>query len=60
MERLGPHSQAESFDFRFWQRQGINAKWLALWSMVSDYYNIKGRHGNKLRLQRTVQSIKQI
>ena len=49
-----------SLDVRFWQKAGVQARFSALWIMISEFYKIKGKNGNKLRLQRSVQNIKQI
>jgi len=50
----------ERFDIKFWNKAGVNAKFSAMWKMVEEFYKIKNKHGYKLRLQRSVQSIEQI
>lgn len=53
--------KAEEFDVFFWKRAGANAKFVALWGMVKDFYKLKNiKNGNKLRLQRTVWHIERI
>jgi len=49
--------EAQKFDRSFWQRAGVTARFAAAWSLVLDYYKIKGQHGDKPRLRRTVQNI---
>jgi hypothetical protein len=47
-----------SFDIRFWQSQGDRAIFEAAWEMLLDYFLIRGKDVNKLRLQRTVESFR--
>jgi len=47
-----------SFDIRFWQSQGDRAIFEAAWEMLRDYFLIRGKDVNKLRLQRTVESFR--
>jgi hypothetical protein len=51
---------AEDFDKRFWQRAGVQARFSAMWKCVEDFYRLRGKRGYKLRLQRSVEHIKQI
>ncbi len=44
-----------SFDIRFWQSQGDRAIFEAVSEMLIDYFLIRGKDANKLRLQRTVE-----
>ncbi len=50
---------ADAFDRGFWKDAGTEARFSALWKMVEDFYRIRNRHGYKLRLQRSVERIKQ-
>lgn len=47
-----------SFDIRFWQSQGDRAIFEAAWEMLLDYFLIRGKDVNNLRLQRTVESFR--
>ena len=51
---------AERFDRLFWRRAGAKARFSAMWKCVEDFYKLKGKHGYKLRLQRSVENIKQV
>jgi len=51
--------KAEDFNIKFWRNASANAKFSALWQMVEEFYKIRSRHGYKLRLQRSVQNVKQ-
>lgn len=59
MEKASTLSNMASFDPIFWKKVGAQARFSATWSTIKDYYKIRGKHGNKLRLQRSVQNIKQ-
>jgi len=49
-----------TFDILFWQSLSANKRFEATWQMLKEYEMIKGRRSEtKLRLQRTVQNIKQ-
>jgi len=50
----------DDFDIKFWRRAGVFARFSATWGMVEDFCRIKGKNGNKLRLQRAVQNIQQV
>ena len=60
-ERLIPIAEADDdFDLKFWQRAGVQMRFSAAWKMLGEFYNIRGRIGGyKLRLQRSIQNIKQ-
>jgi len=47
-----------SFDIRFWQSQGDNAIFEAVWEMLHDYFLIRGKNADELRLQRSVESFR--
>lgn len=59
-ERLTDYSNSDSFDIEFWRKAGVQARFAAAWKMVEELYRIRGMHGYKLRLQRSIQSIEQI
>ncbi len=60
-ERLIERSKADlSFDIDFWQKAGARARFIAMWKAVGEFYKIRGMDGNKLRLQRSIQSVEQI
>ncbi len=59
MERLTTLSKANTFDSQFWQKQGSQARFAATWKTIEEFYKIRGTNGYKLRLQRSVQNIKQ-
>jgi len=52
--------EAKEFDQRFWQQAGSMARFAAAWGMVIEWIKMKGRHGDKPRLRRTVHNIKRI
>ncbi len=47
-----------SFDIRFWQSQGDRAIFEAAWEMLLDYFLIRGKDVNNLRIQKTVESFR--
>jgi hypothetical protein len=49
-----------SFDIRFWQSQGDIAIFEAVKAMVNDYFLIRGKNADELRLQRTVENFQKI
>lgn len=59
IEKLTFLSDANSFDSRFWQKVGSQARFAATWKTIEEFYKIKGINGYKLRLQRSIQNIKQ-
>lgn len=52
--------EAEDFDIRFWYRAGANARFIAAWSIIKDYFKMRGENANKQRLRRTVQNIEHL
>lgn len=60
MEKLVPLREAASFDKWFWRKAGSKARFAAAWLIIREFYKMRGVHGYKLRLQRSVQNIKQI
>jgi len=59
MEKSARLSDISSFDRIFWRKVGAHGHFAATWSTIKDFYEIRGKHGYKLRLQRSVQHIKQ-
>ena len=61
MERMTTLAEAgtRSFDIMFWQRQSAEARFAATWAALEEFYKMRGINGHKLRLQRSVQNIKQ-
>jgi len=51
--------KTEDFNIKFWKKADANVKFSAMWKMIEEVYKIKNIHGYKLRLQRSVQNIKQ-
>lgn len=51
--------KAAEFNIRFWKHANPSAKFSALWQMIEEFYKLKKKRGYKLRLQRSVQNIKQ-
>lgn len=47
-----------SFDIRFWQSQGDRAIFQAVSEMLHDYFMIRGKDADELRLQRTVENFR--
>ena len=54
-----PEAGTRSFDLVFWQKAGAQARFTAAWKAIDEFYKIRGINGRKLRLQRSVQNIKQ-
>ena len=52
--------EAEDFDIKFWREAGALARFSAAWSIIKDYFKMKGIHESKLRLRRSVQSIERL
>jgi len=44
------------FDIRFWQSQGDRAIFEAVSEMLYDYFLIRGKNADELRIQRTVEN----
>ena len=59
VERLISLPDASSFDSEFWQKQTPQDRFIATWKTIGEFYKIKGINGYKLRLQRSIQNIKQ-
>ena len=51
--------EAADFDKRFWRSQSAQVRFAAAWKTIEEFYKIRGIRGYKLRLQRSVQNIKQ-
>lgn len=61
-ERVVPISKADrSWDIKFWQTQSPSSRFRAAFSMLEDFYRIKGKkiNANTFRLPRSVEDIKQ-
>jgi hypothetical protein len=61
-ERVIPLSKSDrKWDIDFWQAQSSKARFYATWSLVVDFYRLKGKKvdENTLRLRRSVENIKQ-
>ena len=48
-----------SFDIEFWRRLSDEQKMQAVWDLVVFDYELKGKDANELRLQRTVENLRQ-
>ncbi len=48
------------FDIKFWQAQGEKVIFEAAMDMVKDYYTLRYGNVNEPRLQRNIESLKQI
>ena len=48
-----------SFDIEFWQRLSEKQRMDAMWELVETAHKMKGGDPNELRLQRTVECLKQ-
>ena len=48
-----------SFDVEFWQRLTAEQRMQAVWDLVVFDYELKGKNLNELRLQRTVENLRQ-
>ena len=60
MTRMGKLSDGDdrSFDIEFWQSLTHEQRMNAAWELVTDYWSIKGKSPDELRLQRSVTSLK--
>jgi hypothetical protein len=61
-ERIVPLSKTtRDWDIQFWQAQKPEARFRAAWSLVVDFYRIRGRKidANTFRLQRASEYLKQ-
>ena len=54
------YEEAQQFDRKFWQKAGVTARFSAAWIMIKEHQKIKGTHGDKLRLRRSIQNIERI
>ena len=45
------------FDIQFWQKLTSEQRANAVWEMVVDYWQMKGKTTDELRLQRSVESV---
>ncbi len=60
MTRMGKLSDGDdrSFDIEFWQSLTHEQRMNAAWELVTDYWSMKGKTPDELRLQRSVTSLK--
>ncbi len=60
MTRMGKLSDGDdrSFDIEFWQSLTHEQRMNAAWELVTDYWSMKGKSPDELRLQRSVTSLK--
>ena len=56
LSKLGERSDRE-FDIKFWQGLSSEERANAVWEMVVDYWEMKGKDPHELRLQRSVESV---
>lgn len=56
LSRFGERPDRE-FDIQFWQGLSSEARANAAWEMVVDYWQMKGKTEDELRLQRSVESV---
>lgn len=56
LSRFGERPDRE-FDIEFWQGLTSEARADAVWEMVVDYWTMKGKTEDELRLQRSVENI---
>jgi len=61
-ERIVKISEADkSWEIKFWQDAGVNARFSAAWKMIEEFYKFRGKKDeSKQRLQRSVQNIERI
>jgi hypothetical protein len=61
MTRLGTIEEQgnRSFDIEFWQRLSDEQRMQAVWDLVVFNHELKGENLNELRLQRTVEILRQ-
>jgi len=60
VHKTSSFKEAERFDERFWKSAGAAARFSATWSMVGDYFKLRGKSRGQLRLRRTVQHIERV
>ncbi len=56
LSKFGERPDRE-FDIQFWQGLSSEARSNAVWEMVVDYWEMKGKDPDELRLQRSVESL---
>ncbi len=56
LSKFGERPDRE-FDIQFWQGLSSEARANAVWEMVVDYWKMKGKSEDELRLQRSVESV---
>lgn len=56
LSKLGERPDRE-FDIQFWQGLSSEARANTVWEMVVDYWTMKGKTEDELRLQRSVESV---
>ena len=55
-------AKGRDWDIQFWQAQGADARFKAAWTMIIDFFKLRGERlsANKFRLQRTIENLKQV
>lgn len=56
LSKFGERPDRE-FDIQFWQGLSSEERANAVWEMVVDYWEMKGKDPHELRLQRSVESV---
>ncbi|MBK8465458.1 MAG: hypothetical protein IPL32_06470 [Chloracidobacterium sp.] len=56
LSKFGERPDRE-FDIQFWQGLSSEERANAVWEMVVDYWEMKGKEPHELRLQRSVESV---
>jgi len=56
LSRFGERPDRE-FDIQFWQGLSSEARANAVWELVVDYWTMKGKTLDELRLQRSIESV---
>ncbi len=57
VQKTSSFQEAERFDERFWRSAGAAARFSATWSLVGDYFKLRGKSRGQPRLRRTVQRV---
>ena len=57
VQKTSSCKEAERFDERFWRSAGAAARLSATWSLVGDYFKLRGQSRGQPRLRRSIQHI---
>lgn len=52
--------EAEEWNIKFWRRVGARGRFEAAWSLIGDYFKMRGKHGRVPRLRRDVLRIERL